>query len=45
MSWPAQNLDLNSIENLWSVFDQVMKDHKPQREQQLFYILNDRWNH
>jgi hypothetical protein len=29
LSWPAQNLDLNPIENLWDELDRQVQKHKP----------------
>ncbi len=43
LKWPSQSLDLNPIENLWSIFDKQMKNRTPSNESELFDILNDGW--
>jgi hypothetical protein len=44
MEWPAQSLDLNPIENLWSILDKQTRERRPQTEEELFEILQNGWN-
>ena len=38
-NWPAQSLDLNPIENHWSILDQKCKYRRPSNEDELFQLL------
>ena len=40
LSWPSQSLDLNPIENLWSILDKSLKYRSPSNENELFEIQN-----
>ncbi len=44
LDWPAQSPDLNPIENLWSILDMMVKDRKPQTDDQLMEVLTNGWN-
>ena len=37
-------VDLNPIENLWTILDLSCKDRNPQNEQELFEILEQAWH-
>lgn len=43
MEWPPQCPDLNPIENLWSIFDQRLKDRQCNRREELFEVLRNAW--
>ena len=44
IDWPSQSSDLNPIEKLWSILDGVLKDGRPQNENELLETLQNAWN-
>ena len=44
LPWVSQSPDLNPIENLWSILEDMMKDRKPQNEDQLFECIQKAWD-
>jgi hypothetical protein len=47
LSWRAQSLDLNPIENLWNVIKGKMDGHKPSNKAELlelFYFCTRKWH-
>ena len=44
LPWVSQSPDLNPIENLWSIIEDMMKDRKPQNEDQLFQCIQTAWD-
>lgn len=43
MPWPAQSLDLNPIENLWTILDRKACGRQVNSKQQLFECLEKAW--
>ena len=43
MRWPAQSLDLNPIENLWSILNEQEKERHPLTDTKLFDMLEKAW--
>ena len=43
LSWPSQSPDLNPMENVWSVLQANVGNHKPNSVKELIQVTNKEW--